>query len=218
VFQGSGPRWLASISQQTWCCYATAYDNGGCSAPHNFTRGDRLDDLRWVCLPTANCRLTTLDWLSQSRNYFTTNGLPPINSSWHQAPWGSDPEFFIYFIFHLQLNPCGHSLYVTSSLKTGWGCLLWIDFVFVKCTYRTCSTGLHGYEECLFFSGSCLSDKTDNLEWRTSHGFWGMSLTAKPHLYIGSPAVYWAHSAASKCHFFQCYDFEWPMNSSSHFV
>jgi hypothetical protein len=36
-----------------------------------------------------------------------------------------------------QLSPCSHNPYVTSSLTKGWVCLLWIDFVFFKCTYRT---------------------------------------------------------------------------------
>jgi hypothetical protein len=31
---------------------------------------------------------------SQSQSYFTTGGLPPISSSWPQAPWGSRPEIF----------------------------------------------------------------------------------------------------------------------------
>jgi hypothetical protein len=50
---------------------------------------------------------------SQSNNYFRTGGLPPISSSWGQAPWDSGPQFF-------QLNTCFHSLYVTSSLTRGW--------------------------------------------------------------------------------------------------
>jgi hypothetical protein len=44
--------------------------------------------------------------------------------------------------FFLQLNPFGHSPYVTSSLTRRWVCLLWIGFPFVKCTYRTYSIGL----------------------------------------------------------------------------
>jgi hypothetical protein len=43
-----------------------------------------------------------------------------------------------YFYF-LQLNPCGHSPYVTSALTRWWVCLLWIGFAFVKCTYCTYS-------------------------------------------------------------------------------
>jgi hypothetical protein len=39
----------------------------------------------------------------------------------------------------LQLNPCEHSPYVTSSLTRRWVCLLWICLAFVKCTYRTYS-------------------------------------------------------------------------------
>jgi hypothetical protein len=33
--------------------------------------------------------------LSQSQSYFTTCALPPISSSWCQAPWDSRPEIFI---------------------------------------------------------------------------------------------------------------------------
>jgi hypothetical protein len=51
---------------------------------------------------------------SQNRSYFTTGGLPPISSSWHQAPWESRPENFF------QLNPWGNSAYATSSLTRRW--------------------------------------------------------------------------------------------------
>jgi hypothetical protein len=34
---------------------------------------------------------TQLNWLSQSQSYFTTDGLPPISSSWRQAPWDLRP-------------------------------------------------------------------------------------------------------------------------------
>jgi hypothetical protein len=40
---------------------------------------------------------------SQSQNYFTTSGLPPISSSWRQTPWGLWSDLL------LQLNPCVHS-------------------------------------------------------------------------------------------------------------
>jgi hypothetical protein len=45
-------------------------------------------------------------------------------------------------ISFLQLNPCSHSPYVTSSLMRGWVCLLWISFAFVKCPYCTYSMQL----------------------------------------------------------------------------
>jgi hypothetical protein len=32
----------------------------------------------------------------QSQNYFTTGGLPPISSSWRQAPWDSRPSVFCF--------------------------------------------------------------------------------------------------------------------------
>jgi hypothetical protein len=34
-----------------------------------------------------------IEW-SLSQSYFTTGGLPPISSSWLQAPWDSRPVFF----------------------------------------------------------------------------------------------------------------------------
>jgi hypothetical protein len=33
---------------------------------------------------------------SKSQSYFTTCGLPPISSSWRQAPWDPRPEFLFY--------------------------------------------------------------------------------------------------------------------------
>jgi hypothetical protein len=55
---------------------------------------------------------------SQSQSYFTTGGLQPISSSWRQAPWDSRPAI------SFQLNTCGYSPYITSSLTKGWVCRL----------------------------------------------------------------------------------------------
>jgi hypothetical protein len=55
---------------------------------------------------------------SQSHSHFTTGGLPPIISSWHQAFRDSRPDFF----FHL--NTCSYSPYVTSPLTRGLVCRL----------------------------------------------------------------------------------------------
>jgi hypothetical protein len=63
--------------------------------------------------------LECLAWKSQS--YFTTDCLPPNSSSWRQAPLQSPQEISFF-----QLNYCGNSLYVISSLTRRWGCLLWI--------------------------------------------------------------------------------------------
>jgi hypothetical protein len=49
--------------------------------------------------------------------YFTTGGLPPISSSWRQTLETHNQYFF-------QLNACGYSPYVTSSLTRGWVCCL----------------------------------------------------------------------------------------------
>jgi hypothetical protein len=51
---------------------------------------------------------------SQSQSYFTTGGLRPISSSWGQTPLTLATSNFIF-----QLNTCGYSPYVTSSLTTG---------------------------------------------------------------------------------------------------
>jgi hypothetical protein len=44
--------------------------------------------------------------------------LAPISSSWRQVPWDSRPLLFS------QLNTCGYSSYVTSSLTREWVCRL----------------------------------------------------------------------------------------------
>jgi hypothetical protein len=61
---------------------------------------------------------------SQSQSYFTTGGLPPISSSWRQAPWDPRADFFF------RLNSCGNSPYVASSLTRRWVCLSQICLVF----------------------------------------------------------------------------------------
>jgi hypothetical protein len=54
---------------------------------------------------------------SQYQSYFTTDSLPPVSSSWRQAPWDSRPAFF-------PTNTCFHSPYVTTSLMIGRFCSL----------------------------------------------------------------------------------------------
>jgi hypothetical protein len=66
----------------------------------------------------------------QSQSHFTTGDLPPISSSWRQAPWDSRAEI------SLQLNPGDHNPYVTSSLTQGWVCLLWIASMSKSCYDR----------------------------------------------------------------------------------
>jgi hypothetical protein len=63
---------------------------------------------------------------SQSHSYFTTADLSRINSSWRQSPWGSRPVIFF------QLNTCGHSPYVTSSLARGWVSRLQLLLTFAR--------------------------------------------------------------------------------------
>jgi hypothetical protein len=54
---------------------------------------------------------------SQNQSYFTTGGLLPVSSSWRQAPWDSRHSNCTF-----QLNTCGYSPYVISSLTRGWVC------------------------------------------------------------------------------------------------
>jgi hypothetical protein len=66
----------------------------------------------WILLSySVFCLLILIS--SQGQSHFKTGGLQPFSSSWRQAPWDSRPDFF-------QLNTCGRSPYVTSSLTSGW--------------------------------------------------------------------------------------------------
>jgi hypothetical protein len=55
-----------------------------------------------------------------------SGGLPPISSSWRQGPWDSRAANFF------QLNTCGYSPYVTSSLARVWICRLQLLLVFAS--------------------------------------------------------------------------------------
>jgi hypothetical protein len=73
---------------------------------------------------------------SHSQDYFTTGGLPPISSSWRQAPW--DSRLAIFF----QLNHCGFGPYVTFSLTRGWVCRLQLLLVLASAViFRFVSRG-----------------------------------------------------------------------------
>jgi hypothetical protein len=60
---------------------------------------------------------------SQGQSHFTTGGLPPISSSWRQAP-SVRPVFFF------QLANYGYSPYVTFSLARWWVCRLQLLLAF----------------------------------------------------------------------------------------
>jgi hypothetical protein len=75
-------------------------------------------------------------------------GLPPIGSSWRQAPRDSRPET------SFQLNTCCRSLYVTSFLTRRWVCLLWICLAFVKCMHRIYSMLLSILDFALYTSAT----------------------------------------------------------------
>jgi hypothetical protein len=76
---------------------------------------------------------------------------------------GVEP-FSVTTSFFLQLNPCGHSPYVTSFMTRGWVCFLWISFAFVKCKYRTYSmlmtSFLKHYIQVLCQPKLCRADHT----------------------------------------------------------
>jgi hypothetical protein len=91
--------------------------------------------------PSKSLHSSDSNWthcLSQSHSYFTTDGLPPISSSWRQAPWDSRPAFFC------QLNIWGISPYVTSSLTWRWVCCLQLLLVIASAVIpRSDSRGTH---------------------------------------------------------------------------
>jgi hypothetical protein len=77
---------------------------------------------------------------SETQSYFTTGGLQPISSSWRQAPWDSRP------VILFQLNTCGHSPYVTSSLTIGWVCSLQFLLALASAViFRSESRGNHDH-------------------------------------------------------------------------
>jgi hypothetical protein len=87
-----------------------------------------------VTSSNSGCSSAPVLMSSQPSGHFTTGGLLPVSSSWRQAPWDSRPEIFF------QLNPCGHSPYVTSSLWREVGFLSYeYAWPFVKCMYHTYS-------------------------------------------------------------------------------
>jgi hypothetical protein len=54
----------------------------------------------------------------QSQSHFATDGLLSISSSWRQSPWRPTTSNLF------QLNTCGYSPYITSSLTRRWVCRL----------------------------------------------------------------------------------------------
>jgi hypothetical protein len=92
------------------------------------------------------------DWpisVRERETYFTTGGLRPISSSWRQALWDSRPDLF------LQLNTCGYSLYVTSSLMRGWLCCLKLLLVLASAVILRSES--HGTHDVLLWSHLCES-------------------------------------------------------------
>jgi hypothetical protein len=100
------------------CCYQILLHTCSTVTAHN----DWTSAVHW--LTDSVTHQPTLK--SRSQSYFTTGSLPPISSSWCQAPWDPRLEFFF------QLNSCGNSPYVTSSLTRRWVCLSWICLAFCQ--------------------------------------------------------------------------------------
>jgi hypothetical protein len=99
--------------------------------------------LSYQLLTSLNCnsQLTDCfqtDWLSNRSLLTLTHRVTLRLAIYRQlVRLGAKPIEAHGQTFFLKLNPCSHSPYATFSPPRGWGCLLWIGFVFVKCTYRT---------------------------------------------------------------------------------
>jgi hypothetical protein len=78
---------------------------------------------------------STTDCKSPSQSYFMTVGLPPISSSWRQAPWGPRPDFFSPNwtpAVIVLINILSDKKMEFVSYEYAW--------LFVKYTYRTYNT------------------------------------------------------------------------------
>jgi hypothetical protein len=51
-----------------------------------------------LSITTTTTTTTILASQIQSQSYFTTGGLPPVSSSWRQAPWDPRPEIIFNWI------------------------------------------------------------------------------------------------------------------------
>jgi hypothetical protein len=77
---------------------------------------------------------------SLTTDYTVRVTLRPISPSCRQTPLDSRPVIFF------QLNACGHSPFVASSLTRGWVCRLQLLLVLASAvTLRSESHGTHGY-------------------------------------------------------------------------
>jgi hypothetical protein len=77
---------------------------------------------------------TVASYISQSQSYIMTGGLPPINSSSRQAPWGLRSETFLFPTEPSRLTSLCNTL---SDEKIGLSVMNTLGLV--KCTYLTCS-------------------------------------------------------------------------------
>jgi hypothetical protein len=117
LFSGSSPEGIMTIfyclrleTPPTWRARSPYLYPPGTGFP--FHRLVQFAGLRWRYSNPPPRGYNCLK--NQSQSYCTTGSLPPISSSWRQTPETHDQRFF-------QLNPCGHSPYVTSSLTRRLG-------------------------------------------------------------------------------------------------
>jgi hypothetical protein len=90
------------------------------SLPHSMKSSlqSLIPFLQFLLNYATTCQLQRLSEFQQqltrqNQSYFTTGCLPAISSSWRQLLETHDQRFF-------QVNPCGSSPYVTSSLTRRW--------------------------------------------------------------------------------------------------
>jgi hypothetical protein len=120
--------------------------------------------------------------------------------------------------FHFQLNPCGHSPYVTSFLTRGWICLVWIGFTSplssVRIAHKACfwKFFLVHYIQFLCQSRLCKADHAYltylMLQRQLSH-LTAEGVTAakfKPHIFY-----VWLHLLLC-CEYVHSHDFVWLLH------
>jgi hypothetical protein len=138
---------------------------------------------------------TELSWTSSSPeselSYFTTGGLPPIWSSWRQAPSDSRLEFFFsnwtitvtVLMYHLLWRGDGF-----VSYEYAW--------LFVKCTFRTYSMLLKGLHFAL---------RTSPLSVQALQSRSCLSYLSTPSSVILEPFIILLHGPHRKPFIFLCY-------------
>jgi hypothetical protein len=112
-------------------CYATAYNNGGPLPPTPPLRATFCDDLRRLCLSTADCRLTNLDPsrltdLSVWYSWYSRGTDPTENTA-------SNSSSFVAWLYYRR-GPTEN----TAPSRTPIGCAAWHE-VFHCCITLYCA-------------------------------------------------------------------------------